>query len=72
MPAITWMRGPGGAIPGMVTKSDLKVQSSETTYLFDPALGRTIASRDKFHVTGAFTLSIMNMDLAGDLDLTMR
>lgn len=63
---------PGGGLPGMVTKSDLKVESSENRLLFDPQQGRTVESLDKMHVTGAFTLSIMNMDLSGDLDLMLE
>ncbi|MBW3596142.1 MAG: hypothetical protein KY475_02575 [Planctomycetes bacterium] len=63
---------PGGALPGTVTKSDLKFKSGETRSLFDPAKGRTIESLDKMHITGNFTLSIMNTDLEGDLDLTME
>jgi hypothetical protein len=62
---------PNSGIPGTVTKSDLKANTSETTILFDPAKGRTVESTDKLHVTGAIALSIMGLELAGDLDLTM-
>jgi hypothetical protein len=68
---ITYSIGPNSAIPGKVTKSDLKSDASETTIYFDPAKGRTAESRDKLHVTGAIALSIMGLDLPGDLDLTM-
>ena len=55
-----------------VTKSDLKVESSEHTYLFDREAGRMVNSRSKLHVKGPLTLSVANMDLSGDLDLTME
>jgi hypothetical protein len=63
---------PNAGIPGTVTKSDLKMETGDTTLLFDPAKGRTVESRDKMHVTGALTLSIMNLELNGDLDLTLE
>jgi hypothetical protein len=62
---------PTSGIPGKVTKSDLKVDSGETILLFDPQKGRTVSSADKMHVTGSLTLNIMNVELGGDLDLTM-
>jgi hypothetical protein len=69
--SIDYSIGPNSAIPGKVTKSDLKPNTSETTIYFDPAKGRTAESRDKLNVTGAIVLSIMGLDLASDLDLTM-
>jgi hypothetical protein len=68
---ISYSIGPNSAIPGQVTKSELKSTASETTIYYDPAKGRTIESRDKLHVTGAIALTIMGVELAGDLDLTM-
>jgi hypothetical protein len=62
---------PNAGIPGTVTKSDLKPTTGETTIYYDPAKGRTVESRDKLHVTGAIVLSIMGLELEGDLDLTM-
>jgi hypothetical protein len=63
---------PNAGIPGTVTKSNLKMDQGETTLLFDPAQGRTIESYDKMHVTGTLTLSIMNVELNGELDLSME
>lgn len=55
-----------------VTKSELKVESSEHTYLFDREAGRILSSQNKLHVKGPIGLSVANMDLSGDLDLTME
>ena len=55
-----------------VTKSELKVDSSEHTYLFDREAGRIVNSKSKLHVKGPIGLSVANMDLSGDLDLTME
>jgi hypothetical protein len=70
--SIEYQIGPDSAIPGKVTKSDLKAKTGETTVLFDPAKGRTVEASDKLHVTGAIALSIMGIDLPGELDLTME
>ncbi|HUY35199.1 MAG TPA: hypothetical protein VMV69_20810 [Pirellulales bacterium] len=63
-------KGNAGAIK--VTKSDLKVDTSEHTYLFDRAAGRLVDSRSQLRVMGPLGLSVANMDLSGDLDLTME
>jgi hypothetical protein len=63
---------PNAGFPGTVTKSNLKMDQGESTLLFDPALGRTIESHDKMHVTGTLTLSIMNLELNGELDLSLE
>jgi hypothetical protein len=70
--SIVYSIRPNSGIPGTVTKSDLKANTSETTILFDPAKGRTVESLDKLHVTGAIALSIMGVELPGNLDLTME
>lgn len=60
-----------GGAPFKVTKSDLKVEESKSTHLFDPELGRSIEASSLLRVSGQITLSVANMDLPGDLDLTM-
>lgn len=55
-----------------VTKSELSVESSEHTYLFDREAGRIVNTQSKLHVKGPIGLSVANMDLSGDLDLTME
>lgn len=63
---------PAAGLPGKVTKSDLKMDSGETTLLFDPSLGRTVESLDKMHITGAIVLSVMGLEITGELDLAME
>jgi hypothetical protein len=55
-----------------VKKSDLKVESSKHTYLFDREAGRLVDTQSDIHVTGSLSLSINNMALDGDLDLKMN
>jgi hypothetical protein len=59
----------GGAFK--FTKSELKVDESSNTILFDPQAGRSIDVSSKLRISGKLTLSINGMDLGGDLDLTM-
>jgi hypothetical protein len=54
-----------------VKKSDLKVDSSKHTYLFDREAGRIIDEKNEVHITGNLDISINNMDFAGELDLTL-
>ncbi|HVX14936.1 MAG TPA: DUF6263 family protein [Pirellulales bacterium] len=54
-----------------VKKSDLKIESSKHTYLFDRDAGRFVDTESEIHITGALSLSINQMDLDGDLDLTL-
>lgn len=54
-----------------VKKSDLKVDSSKHTYLFDREAGRMIDEKSEVHITGDLSISINNMDFAGELDLTL-
>jgi len=58
--------------PFKVTKSDLKVDESKHTLLFDPAAGREIESASTLRVSGKIGLSVNNMDFDGDLDLTLN
>ncbi len=62
----------GGAFPGKVTKSELKVADSKHTMLFDPALGRFVEENSKVQVVGPIGLSIMGVEIGGDLDLTLE
>ena len=57
--------------PFKVTKSDLKVDDSKNTILYDPAAGRDIETSSTLRVSGKIGLSVNNMQLDGDLDLTM-
>ncbi|MGI8980576.1 MAG: DUF6263 family protein [Pirellulaceae bacterium] len=57
--------------PFKVTKSELKVDESKHTILFDAEAGRDIESSSTIRVSGKIGLSVNNMELDGDLDLTM-
>ncbi len=62
----------GGGFPGKVTKSELKIADSKHTLLYDPALSRIAESTSTLRVSGPIGLSIMGVELGGDLDLTME
>jgi hypothetical protein len=70
--AVTYSVREGGAFPGKVTKSDLKVTDSKHTMLFDPAQGRFVDESSKVQVVGPIGLSIMGVEIGGDLDLTLE
>lgn len=57
--------------PFKVTKSDLKVDDSKHTILYDAEAGREIESSSTLRVSGKIALSVNNMELDGDLDLTL-
>jgi hypothetical protein len=69
---VTFSVKEGGAFPGKVTKSELKVADSKHTLLFDPAQGRFVDEAAKVQVVGPIGLSIMGIDIGGDLDLTLE
>jgi hypothetical protein len=58
--------------PLKVTKSDLKIESSTGTILFDREAGCVVESKGKTQVKGSMTFSINDMELPGELDLTME
>lgn len=55
-----------------VRKSDLKVESSKHTYMFDREAGRTILSESEIKIKGPLSLAINNMEFAGDLQLSLN
>lgn len=57
--------------PAKVTKSNLKVASSEGTLLFDREAGAAVDRREKNRFTGDMTMSIMGNELPATLDLTI-
>jgi hypothetical protein len=59
-------------LPAKVTKSDLKVDTSEGTILFDREAGRAVERTWKVRLKGDMTLSINGQDLPAKLDLTME
>jgi Family of unknown function (DUF6263) len=63
---------PNSQAPSKVTKSDLKVDSSDGTILFDREAGRIVESQDKMRVKGTMTLTVGEMELPGELDLSIE
>ena len=54
-------------------KSDVKVESSDETMLFDREEGQVVSSQGKIRVKGdKMSFSINGMDLDGALDLTIE
>jgi hypothetical protein len=52
-----------------VKKSNLKVESSAGTVLFDREAGRAVSTKGKLHIKGDMTFSVNDMELTGALDL---
>jgi hypothetical protein len=61
----------GGGMGLTVKSSELKVESSKHTYLFDRQAGRTVDNDSEVRVSGKLVLSVNNMDLDAVFDLTM-
>jgi hypothetical protein len=61
-----------GQTPLKITKSDLKVESSEGTVLFDREAGRAVDSRGKTRIKGSVTFTAAGQEIPGELDLTME
>ena len=61
----------GRGLPITVNKSDLTVESSKHTYLFDRDAGRMVQAESELKIKGKLSLSLMGMNLDGDLDLTL-
>jgi hypothetical protein len=63
---------PNADSPAKVDKSDLKIESSDGTILFDRSLGKVVESNDSTRIKGDMSLSINGMDLPTKLDLTFE
>jgi Family of unknown function (DUF6263) len=67
--SVIYAMDPAADSPAKVEKSDLKIESSEGTILFDRASGEAIKSNDKTRIKGDMTLKIGEMELPSKLDL---
>ena len=67
---VKYSMDPDAPSPLKVTKSDLKVESSEGTILFDREAGCVVEAGGKTRIKGSMTFSIMGQELPGELDLT--
>jgi Family of unknown function (DUF6263) len=63
---------PKSPLPLKATKSDLKVESSEGTILFDREAGRLVESRERVELTGGLTFSAQGQEQRIGFDLTLR
>jgi hypothetical protein len=55
-----------------VIKSDLKIESSDETILFDREAGCVVESRGKTRIKGSATFSIEDQEVPGELDMTLE
>lgn len=58
--------------PLKVTQSDLKIESSDGTILFDREAGCAVEARSKTRIKGSMTFSVNDMVIPGELDLTLE
>ena len=68
---VKYSMDPNAESPLKVTKSDLKVESSDGTILFDREAGCIVEAKGKTHIKGSMTFSIQGQELPGELDLTL-
>lgn len=69
---VTYAMEPNSQSPLRVTKSDLKIDSSEGTLLFDRAAGRVVQGGGKTVIKGDMTMEIQGTELPAKLDLTIE
>jgi hypothetical protein len=63
---------PESQSPLKIAKSDLKIEFSEGTILFDREAGCVVDAQGKTRIKGSLTLSANGQELPGDLDLTLE
>jgi Family of unknown function (DUF6263) len=66
---VKYDQDPMGKLPVKVVKSDLKVESSEGTILFDREEGHVVSSSDRIRIKGNMTYSGGGVDQAAPFDL---
>jgi len=69
---VKYNQDPNSKSPLKVSKSDLKVESSDGTLLFDREEGRVVESRGKTRIKGSMTFAAGGQELPGQLDLNMQ
>jgi len=69
---VKYSQDPDSKSPLKVVKSDLKVDSSDETILFDREEGCVVNAKSKIRIKGDMTFSGGGMDLPGGLDLTIE
>src|SRR5262249_42314673 len=68
---VTYDLDPNSPIPLKVAKSDLKIDSSTGTVLWDREAGQVVEKTEATHLLGPMTFSVNGMDLEGRVDLTI-
>ena len=68
---IKYDQDPKGKLPVSVIKSDLKVESSEGTILFDREEGHVVSASDKLRIKGNMTYSGGGVDQTSAFDLNL-
>ncbi len=72
---VVYKMDPNAESPAKVTKSDLKVESSDGTILFDREAGAVVEHAEKYRITGDLTMVIKingeDKELPSKLDLTI-
>jgi hypothetical protein len=69
---VSYAMEPNPNQPVSVSKSDLKMESSDGAILFDREAGRIVESNLKLHIVGDMTLVVNGQDLPSKLDLTLE
>jgi len=67
---VEYKQDPETKSPLKVAKSDLKIESSAGTILFDREEGCVVSSKDKTKLKGSMTFSAMGQEIPGEIDLT--
>ena len=67
---IKYDQDPMGKLPLKVVKSELRVESSEGSILFDRDNGHVISASDKVRIKGEMTYSGAGVEQSGPFDLT--
>lgn len=69
---VDYAMDPNSVSPLKISSSELKVESSKGTLLFDKDRGQIMQASGNVHITGDLKMSINGMDVPGTLDLTME
>jgi hypothetical protein len=69
---VKMIQEPNDDAPLQVPKSDLKVESSDGSFLFDREAGCIVEARGKLHIKGSATYKIMDQEIPGELDITFE
>jgi hypothetical protein len=67
---VTYSQDPTAQLPLRLTKSDLKIASSDGALLFDRERGYFVREHEKDHIKGSITFEANGKEIPGTLDLT--